>query len=93
LRGRFYGAKRGCKRQSGIFRDTAKGAKEAFSYAAVCLDKPAPNADGGFGKLIGTLMIGKEIAEFFEIGFVGLSNEILKKNYYTLNHELSPGLY
>jgi len=38
-------------------------------------------------------MIGKEIAEFFEIGFVGLSNEILKENYYTLNHKLSPGLY
>jgi len=24
------------KRQSGIFRDTAKGAKEPFSYVAVC---------------------------------------------------------
>ena len=51
--------------QSGIFRDTAKGAKEPFSCAAV-LDKPAPDADGEFGKPIGRLMIGKEIAEFFE---------------------------
>ena len=49
---------------NGIFRNTAKGAKNR-ALCRCLLNKPAPNADGEFGKPIGRLMIGKEIAEFF----------------------------
>jgi len=37
--------------------------------------------------------IGKEIEEFFENRLCRTSNEILKENYYSLNHKLLPGLY